>query len=171
MSLSKLKKPEQPPLDGARLAALVRDQRWLCLGTLSGADGEPRPLVSWVAYAAAEDFTCFVMHLSNLAQHTGNLKRRPQVSLAMSEADDGRGNPQLLARLTLEGRVAPVARDDERYESLKGLYLAKLPDAEPLFEFGDFNLYAFVPGKGRYVDGFGQAYSLDGERLRQAASA
>jgi len=153
------------PMDPARLAQLLRGQRWACLGT---QDKKP-PYVSWVAFVAEADFSGLVLHLSRLAKHTRNLEAEPLVSLALSESDNGQGDPQQLARLTLQGRVDAVERDDERYEELKTLYLAHLPDAEMMFQFSDFSLYHFVPESGRYVEGFASSHAINVEKLRTAA--
>lgn len=153
------------PMDTARLAQLLRGQRWACLGT----QDKERPYVSWVAFVAEADFSGLVLHLSRLAKHTRNLEAEPLVSLAMSETDDGRRDPQTLARLTLQGRVEVVEQSDERYGELKGLYLAHLPDAEMMFQFSDFSLYRFVPESGRYVEGFASSHAINVEKLRTAA--
>jgi hypothetical protein len=34
-----------------------------------------------------------------------------------------------------------------------------------LFDFGDFNLYRFIPQSARYVGGFARAYTLTAEQL------
>jgi len=153
------------PLEPARLAQLLRGQRWACLGTQDGG----QPYVSWVAFVVEADFSGLVLHLSRLARHTRNLEAQPLVSLALSEPDDGEGDPQQLARLTLQGRIVLIARDDEAYAKLKALYLARLPDAEMMFQFSDFSLYRFVPESGRYVEGFASSHAINTEKLRSVA--
>lgn len=153
------------PMDPARLARLLRGQRWACLGT----QDKEQPYVSWVAFVAEADLSGLVMHLSRLAKHTRNLEAEPLVSLALSEPDDGQGDPQQLARLTLQGRVSAIGRNDDRYEQLKALYLARLPDAEMMFQFSDFSLYRFIPESGRYVEGFASSHAINAEKLRSAS--
>lgn len=152
-------------MDSARLAQLLCGQRWACFGT----QDKEQPYVSWVAFVAEADFSGLVLHLSRLAKHTRNLEAEPLVSLALSEPDDGQGDPQQLARLTLQGRVGAIGRDDERYEELKTLYLAGLPDAEMMFQFADFSLYRFTPESGRYVEGFASSHAINAEKLCAAS--
>ena len=152
-------------MEPARLAHLLRGQRWACLGT----QDEAQPYVSWVACVAEDDFSGLILHLSRLARHARNLDAHPLVSLALSEADDGQGDPQQLARLTLQGRMDVIERDDARYEKFKSLYLSRLPDAEMLFQFADFSLYRFVPESGRYVEGFASSHAIDAKKLSTAA--
>ncbi len=153
------------PLDSSRLAQLLRSQRWACLGTQS-SDG---PYVSWVGFVAEDDFSGLIVHLSQLAKHTRNLVADPNISLALSEQDNGQGNPQELARLTLQGKVAAVSPAGADYEQLKALYLSRLPDAEMMFQFSDFSLYRFEPESGRYVDGFASSHALNAEKLKTAS--
>ncbi|ALP51771.1 hypothetical protein Tel_00675 [Candidatus Tenderia electrophaga] len=154
------------PMDPTRLAQLLRGQRWACLGTQSD-DG---PYVSWVAFVAVADFSALIMHLSRLAQHTRNLEADARVSLALSEPDDGRRDPQQLARVSLQGTVTAVTPEHPDYEHLKALYLARLPDAEGLFQFSDFSLYRFEPRAGRYVEGFASSHAINAEKLKVAAA-
>jgi putative heme iron utilization protein len=158
-------KAAMKPMEPARLARLLRGQRWGCLGTRD----EQAPYVSWVAFVAEDDFSGVILHLSHLAKHTRNLEAEPSVSLALSEPDDGQCDPQQLARLTLQGQIEPIDREDERYLRLKALYLARLPDAEMMFEFGDFSLYRFELRSGRYVEGFASSHAITPEKLRAAS--
>lgn len=153
------------PLDSDRLAQLLREQRWACLGTQSSGG----PYVSWIGFVAEDDFSGLIMHLSRLAKHTRNLDADPNISLALSEQDDGQGNPQELARLTLQGTVAAVSPVSPEYEQLKALYLSRLPDAEMMFQFSDFSLYRFELKSGRYVDGFASSHAVNAEKLKTAS--
>ena len=95
-------------LQEEQLAHLVFGNRW---GTLATAV-DNQPLASNIAYVA-DLSSCFLFHLSQLARHTKNLLENPQASLAVSEVDDGVYDPQTLARVNLQGRVAAVACDDQ----------------------------------------------------------
>ena len=153
------------PLNSGRLAQLLRGQRWGCLGS----QNESGPYVSWVAFVAEDDFSGLILHLSRLAKHTRNLEINPNVSLALSEPDDGKGNPQELARLTLEGTVTVIDPASPDYVQFKALYLSRLPDAEMMFQFSDFSLYRFEPQSGRYVDGFASSHAITPDKLKVAS--
>ncbi len=148
----------------SRLRELVQQQRWATLATVNDK-GEPQ--ASMVAYAFNEATGDIYLHLSTLAEHTRNLAENPHASLAISENDDGRSDPQELARAGLNGTIVPVDTTDERYASVKACYLSRLPDAEPRFGFGDFRLFHFHVEKIRYVGGFARAFSYRGEELLQ----
>ena len=151
-----------------RLGCLLTERRWAALATV--ADGVPQS--GWVAYAPEPGLTGYLLHLSTMAAHTRALLAEPRISLAISEEDDGRADPQTLARVTLNGTVAAVEREgEEGYEAAKACYLARLPEAEPRFGFGDFALYRLSVEEARLVGGFGQAYRLGPGGLKQAADA
>ncbi len=151
------------PEELAIVAALLCGQRQAALGTLR--DGVP--FVSMVTYASEPGFDGFLLHLSRLAQHTGQLLADPRASLLIFEGDDGRVDLQTLARISLVGSAAPVAADD--VPAARERYLARLPAAQMLFDFPDFLLFRFVPTEARYIGGFARAFTLTAEQLREAA--
>lgn len=153
--------PDDEPLIALR--DLLRQQRWAALATLNK---QGNPEASMVAYVMSEDFSEAYLHLSELAAHTRNLQQQPRASLAVSVGDSGNGDPQQLPRASLFGQVEILPRDDPHYEAVKQKYLTRLPDAEPLFGFGDFRLFRMRVDKARYVGGFARAYSLPIEQLR-----
>ncbi len=152
--------------DRVRLRQLLLDQRWAALATLND-DGDP--LLSFVAYVPEPDFAGFLIHVSRLAAHTRNLLARPGVALGVSAPDAGAGDPQLLARVSIQGQVAEIPRGTAEYDAARARYVARLPEAEQLFGFGDFVLLRLQPEEARYVGGFARAYSLSGDQLRQLA--
>jgi putative heme iron utilization protein len=87
----------------------------------------------------------------------------------IAETDDGSHDPQALARVTLLGDARPVEQDDPTYESARRLYLRKYPEAEFLFQLGDFSLYRITISTGRFVAGFGKAYSISRHDLLRSA--
>lgn len=149
-----------------QLATLIRRQRWAALATL-GPDG---PEASHVAYAIEGAFDGVLLHLSQLAAHTKQLLADPRASLAIGEPDDGRADPQTLARVTLSGTVEPLVRETEDYLAAQARYLARLPESAQLFGFGDFRLFRLRPQRARLVGGFARARTFDAGAL-QAAGA
>lgn len=151
-------KSEQLP----HMRKLVRQQRWAALATV-GIDGEPQS--SMVAYAFDEECGDIYLHLSSLAEHTRNLVKEPRASLAISENDDGRSDPQELARAALSGTITPILPEMKCYQNARTVYLARLPEAEPRFNFGDFRLYRLRTEKVRFVGGFARAFSYRSDEL------
>jgi putative heme iron utilization protein len=148
-----------------KLAQILRENRIAALGTLrNGA-----PSVSLVAYVAAEDFSAFYLLVSHLAQHTQDMEKDKHVSLMISEPDDGREDPQTLARVTIRGNAEVMPIGVPGYMPAKDLYMARFPRSEPLFEFGDFGLWRILPKGGRYVAAFAKAFNLTADSLMETA--
>ena len=149
----------------APLARLIRLQRVAALGTLR----QGAPLVSMVAYLPEADFSGFLLRVSGLAWHTQDMLQDARVSLVIAETDDGRADPQTLARITLRGEAAqrPGAGDD--FERAKRAWLARFPESAVTFELADFSFWRIAPRDARYVAGLGRTYNLSAEALRQAA--
>lgn len=147
------------------LARLIRETRLAALGTIH--NGEPN--LAMVAVAHESDFSAFYIHVSKLGKHTTDMENDPHVSLLLTEADDHRPDPQTLARVSIQGTATLLPRDDPDYARVKAIYLKRFPEAEQLFSLGDFNLWRITPKGGRFVAGFGRAFNIVPEMLRNAA--
>jgi putative heme iron utilization protein len=146
-------------------ARLVLEERWASLATLD--DG--LPLATMVAYAPEPGLGGLVMHLSGLAAHTRALLDDPRCSLAITRPDGGKGDPQLLPRLSLQGSAEALEPETKKHAAARALYVARFPAAEPRFELADFVLFRFVPAEARYVGGFARAIRMSGGQLKEAA--
>lgn len=136
------------------------------LGTLH----EGAPFVSMVPYAIGAE-GCFILHVSRLAAHTRDMLNNPEVSLLITESEASGKMPQALARVTVQGKAQLLERDSAKSSNARGLYLARFPDAAPLFGFSDFNIFVIEPVSARIVAGFAQAVTITGEELLAALSA
>ncbi len=149
----------------ALLARLIRGVRVAALGTLR----QGAPMVSMVAFLPEADFGGVCVRVSRLAWHTQDMLADPRVSLAIVEGDDGRADPQTLARVTLRGEAAPLAGEGEPFERLKAAWLERLPASAVTFALADFSFWRVVPRDARFVAGLGRTYNLSAEALRRAA--
>jgi putative heme iron utilization protein len=122
-----------------------------------------------VVYAPSQDLSSFYMLTSELAQHTQDMHKDKNVSLMITEIDDGREDPLTLARLALRGYAGPLPMGEPGYMPAKELYIRHFPQAGPLFEFGDFVLWRIAVKGGRFIAGFGKAFNLTVEALGAAA--
>jgi putative heme iron utilization protein len=148
-----------------KLAEMLRSKRIAGLGTLRNG----MPLVSMVAYLSEDDFSAFYIHVSRLAQHTQDILADTRVGLLISEVDDGRPDPQTLARISILGTAEQVDPEQPEYSTIRSNYVARFPQSAPLFGFGDFGLWRIVPKSARFVAGFAQAYNLTPDALTRVA--
>jgi putative heme iron utilization protein len=105
-----------------------------------------------------------VFLISELAEHTRNLRRDGRASLlvAANTAQDPLAN----ARLTLLGRAAPVS-DPER-DRLSAVYFARHPGAAYYASFKDFAFWALDVSALRYIGGYGRMSWLSAEEFATA---
>ena len=137
------------------LRQLIHGRKTAALGTLH----EGAPFVSMVPYAVARDGG-FILHVSRLAAHTRDMLDNPDVSLLITESEASGKMPQALARVTVQGRAEMLERDSEKHAAAREVYLSRFPDAAPLFEFSDFNIFIIEAVSARVIAGFGQAATL-----------
>ena len=146
---------------GEEVLEFVDDRRSLQLATL-GEDGTP-----YASYAPfARDADSLYVILSDIAIHGANLRRSPAASVLIIEDEDAAD--ELFARRRVTYRVdaeeLPVGSDAfaagvEHLAARLGERPRKLAD------LADFHLYRLLPRDGRYVKGFGKAYTLEGGTL------
>jgi len=140
------------------LRQLIHGRMTAALGTLH----QGVPFVSMVPYAVARDGS-FILHVSRLATHTRDMLDNSEVSLLITESEASGKMPQALARVTVQGRAEMLDRDSEKNSDAREVYLSRFPDAAPLFEFSDFNIFVIKTISARVIAGFGQAVTITGE--------
>jgi len=154
------------PSSDAALGQIRRLARSLDRGVLSTLSVRPSaeawPYGSLVLIAADADGSPLML-LSDLADHTRNLKSDSRASLLL-DATAGLEDPLTGARATLIGRV-------ERSETGRDRFLARHPSAERYAGFGDFNLYRMQVERAHMVAGFGQIHWIDASSARPAPEA
>ena len=94
-----------------------------------------------------------------------------RVGLLISEADDGRPDPQTLARVSILGVAEQVAVENNEYPTIRKRYVTRFPQSAPLFGFGDFGIWRIVPRSARFVAGFAQAFNLTPDALKRVAQS
>jgi hypothetical protein len=150
--------------DPVRLARrLIRGRGQVALATTLGHDdSRGHPYASLVA-TACDTAGNPLMLLSDLAQHSTNIKADSRVSL-LFEDTGAHVDPLAAPRLSLLGEARPV--DDE---AARARFIARHPTAARYAGFGDFRLYRVTATRGHLVAGFGRIEWIDGAALRIAA--
>ena len=127
-------------------------------------DPEGFPYASLVAFASDANGRPLLL-LSRLAEHTENLRLRPQASLLVCEPDASNVDPLSLGRVTILGPCVLVPEDEKA--DARATFLARQPSAATYVDFADFAFYRLEPRALRFVGGFGrmswvsaQEYSL-----------
>jgi putative heme iron utilization protein len=127
---------------------LVKNKLCGILSTHSKAmDGYP--FGSFVTYCV-DTYGNLVLMLSDLAQHTNNIKKNNKVSLTIMD-DYNIDDIQNTARVTILGTVTQY----EDQDLIADLYNKFFPNAEKYHKTHDFNLYCLNIERIRYIGGFG----------------
>jgi heme oxygenase (biliverdin-IX-beta and delta-forming) len=149
---------------GATARRVLRQAGRGTLATALAAGSETWPYASLVLVAYDLD-AAPLLFLSDLAEHTKNLKRDPRASL-LCDATAGLADPLAGARVTVLGTLAPAA--DER---LLDRYVARHPTAGSYRAFADFKLYRLTPRRAHLVAGFGRIHWIEADALQPAPAA
>lgn len=127
------------------------------MGVLSthSVDVEGYPFGSIVPYVLDYDGLPTLL-ISDIAQHTRNIKRNNKVSLTVF--DQGADDPQASSRLTWVGdaELIPSPDTDRRLR-----YLRYFPSAASYFETHDFSFYRIHLRRARFIGGFGEIYWIE----------
>ncbi|MCB2053568.1 MAG: pyridoxamine 5'-phosphate oxidase family protein [Geminicoccaceae bacterium] len=145
--------------------AVLRRIETAALGTVERAGGAPH--VSFVPVGLRVDGTPLLL-LSELAEHTRNLKADPRLSLLFDATSDGEV-PADGTRLTLQGRLVPTGSGIEAANDRRR-YLARHPTAALYADFADFRLFSVEVSRAHLIAGFGQARWISTTDLLPPAS-
>lgn len=120
---------------------------------------------SYAPFIAPKGF-CFYLFLSDLAQHTANIRRCARASVLLVEAEESASNAFARRRSVFQCRAELIARGDSRWPKLIGVFGAKFGDIiDLLSSLQDFNLFRLQAVEGSYVRGFGQAYRFSDAQI------
>jgi heme iron utilization protein len=122
------------------------------VGTLCTLAREPagHPYGSLVTFGLDAGRPVFA--ISELAEHTKNLRADPRASLLVAESHAA--DPLANGRVTLLGQCTPLAGSPR--ERAERAYLARFPDAAGFVGFSDFGLWALEVSSLRYIGGYGR---------------
>lgn len=154
---------ETPP--GTVIRGLMRASSQVSLSTALARDGSGRPYASLALAALAHDASPLLL-LSDLADHTANLKAKPELAL-LFDGTAGYRDPLAGPRASVLGHVEVL--EDKR---LLARFVRRHPGAEIYAGFKDFNLYRLRVESAHLVAGFGQIHWVEAsDILFDAASA
>ena len=97
--------------------------------------------------------------ISTLARHTRNLAANPVASL-MIDLSNAAGDAESGGRITLAGRLTPVAK-----EVAKVRFLARHPASAGYADFADFAFYRLEIDTAHMIEGFGRIVTLPAAAL------
>lgn len=151
---------------GPAARALMRRAGRATLASALARDGSRRPYASLVLSAVDHDASP-VLLISDLADHTRNLKGDPRAAL-LYDGTAGLEDPLTGPRASVLGTLRPVedtAEDPAEAARLGSRYLARHPGAAAYAGFADFRLYRMAVESVHLVAGFGRIHWLRAEEV------
>lgn len=145
--------------------AAAKDAQLKLLSTFNGVlstvmrdtlDIEGYPFGSVVPFCL-NDKNQIILLISDIAQHTKNIKENPKTSLTLHNTDQD--NIQKGWRLTIAGDVT-LAPDSE-VDAIAARYERHFPESAKYHRVHDFKFYLLTPKKCRYINGFGEIHWVD----------
>lgn len=121
------------------------------------------PYASLVLMAVDQDASPLLL-LSDLAEHSKNLKRDSRASL-LFDGTAGRDDPLTGPRVTVLGEAKPVADPP-----LMARFTARHPSAAAYAGFADFRLYRLEVARAHLVAGFGRIHAIAADALLSPAA-
>jgi len=143
------------PTHGERARTLAAAIRTGTLCTIA-TDPAGTPYGSLVTFAM--DGPAPVFLISELAEHTKNLRADARASLLVAES--GEGDPLAKGRVTLLGH-ARVLPDGPERDSAKNTYLSVHPNAAYYIDYADFAFWRLDVESVRYIGGYGRMSWVD----------
>ena len=144
----------------AEVRSLIAAARYGALATLAPADGWPQ--ATRVGLASFEGKPLIL--ISALAAHTAALRADPRCALLIGEV--GKGDPLAHPRASLTCRAVEIPRTDSRSAAARTAYLAAQPKAQLYADLPDFAFMHLAIARVSYNAGFGKAFALSGDDLR-----
>lgn len=142
------------------LQELLASQQTLLLSTASAS------CVPDLSYApfVRDQTGCFYIFVSELAGHTANLLNNPQASAMFIRPESETHNLFARERAVFHCTVKELGRDEAIYATQLLALQDKFGEVvSVLRSLSDFHLFALCPESGRYVAGFGRAYTINVE--------
>jgi putative heme iron utilization protein len=141
-----------------RYHELLASQQTLLLSTASANDV---PDISYAPFVR-DNAGLFYIYVSDMACHTANLLNNPQASILFIRPESETPNLFARERAVLSCSVKEIIRDDEIYTDRIQALQDKFGEVVSLLRsLSDFHLFALSPESGRYIVGFGRAFTIN----------
>ncbi|MCR9103693.1 MAG: pyridoxamine 5'-phosphate oxidase family protein [Gammaproteobacteria bacterium] len=131
---------------------------------LASIDAEGQPYASYAPFAIGDD--CLYVLLSDIALHAINLQLNQSASVLIIEDEDSAGELFARVRVNYAVRAEHLEPDSPQWHKAMDNLSSRFGERpRKLGAYADFKMFRLVPEGGRFVKGFGKAYTLAGESL------
>ncbi len=136
----------------------------LMLSTV-GAAGQPQASYAPFLWQGGPSPRLYIW-VSGLAEHTASLLRTAQAGVLLIQDEAAAAQIFARQRLMYDCTAQCIERHDPQWTGLADRFGQRFgPIITTLRQLPDFQIFALTPQGGRFVLGFGAAYTVDPERL------
>ncbi len=147
----------------ANIEALTASRKTLVLATLNAQQQAEISVTPFIKQGIH-----FYIFVSDLSNHTRNIKIHPELSIMLMEDEQDTANCFARKRLSYQCRASEISKNNSNREILIDAFEAQHGKTVSLLRsLPDFRLFELQAMNGNYVQGFGQAYFLSGEQLNE----
>jgi len=137
---------------------LIKSQKTLILSTLTESS---KPESSYAPYVTDEQGV-FYIYVSELAAHTQNMLQNQKASILFIQPESEAKNLFARERVIFDCTISEVQQQDECYYKQMLIMKEKFGETVDLLQsLPDFHLLALTPINGKYIAGFGKAFSIN----------
>lgn len=126
------------------------------------------PHISRIQLSTDLDGTIITL-ISTLSAHTKCIAANPNGSLLVGES--GKGDPLAHPRISVPVIAASIEHGSADHKRIRQSHLKHYPKAELYVDFGDFSFFKLTPQSAALNGGFGKAYELSKDEIRNAITA
>ena len=137
---------------------LLQSQQTLVLATVT----EQGKAESSYAPYVKDDNGVYYIFVSELATHTKNMLANQQVSVLFIQPETEAKNLFSRERVVFDCSISEVQRQNEWYHKIMLIFKESFGETVDLLQsLPDFHLLALNPVRGKYIAGFGKAFSIN----------
>ncbi len=146
------------------MESLIESSRSVILAS-TGSSGDP--LASYAPVYLGEDRVLYV-YISSMAKHTAQIRRSGKASAMFIEDEQTAENLFARKRLVVDCVSEVVERDSAEWNRIIASMERRHGETMTMLRgLIDFDLFRLTPSEGRLVLGFGRAYRVFGEGLKE----
>ncbi|CCH66000.1 COG0748: Putative heme iron utilization protein [Richelia intracellularis HM01] len=128
---------------------------------------EGLPHASYIPFVMDEAKNTYIF-VSGLSAHTHDLYHLPKASILFAEEDSQTAHIFARRRLVFECNAVLILRDTQEWFQITGDFEQRFGEIiRKIISLPDFRIFKLIPYTGKFITGFGAAYRICGDNLRQ----
>ncbi|QIR35784.1 HugZ family protein [Tolypothrix sp. PCC 7910] len=134
---------------------------------ISTVSAEGIPNASYAPFVMDDSYNIYI-YISGLVTHTKNLYDNPRISVLFIEDENQAHQIFARRRLSFDCTATLIERETDHWQKIVERFQNRFGEIIEVFRgLADFRIFKLTPSQGRFVVGFGSAYNISADNLRQ----